>query len=214
MGLAETQNALARIYTDNALRERFFADPQTVGLELGLRSDEAEQLARISAQKAAHFAASLLNKRIHEVAKLLPLSSRLLGQQFRKLFRDYAATHLPVGAKKHLEDAIGFAAFAERSPLIEHSTPLWASELLAYEREFLRAGEPKPYLRWRRFRYPVHDIARRLSKGEQVDPQLEARPVLLLWFRLSKNGGLRHRVIESKGKASKGQSEKGETGQR
>ena len=196
MGLAETQKALARIYTDSDLRERFFADPQAVGQQLGLASDEADSLARIPARQAAYFAASLLNKRIHEVAKLLPHSSRLLGQQFRKLFREYAQTHLPGGTKKHLEDAVSFAAYAERDSRLADAAPAWAIELLGYERESLRAGIPKPFLRWRSFRYPVHEIARRLSKGEAVSAQLEARPVLLLWFRPSRNARLRHRVIK------------------
>lgn len=209
MGLAETQKALARIYTDSDLRERFFADPQTVGQQLGLASDESARLAQIPAEQAAYFAASLLNKRIHEVAKLLPLSARLLGQQFRKLFREYAQTNVPSGTKKHSEDAVGFVAYAERSQRLRDSAPAWAIELLGYESEHLRAGRPKPHLRWRSFRYPVNEIARRLSKGEQVSEQPETRPVLLLWFRPSRNARLRHRVIKlgQKGKRKKGERE-------
>jgi hypothetical protein len=205
LGLAETQKALARIYTDSDLRERFFADPQAVGRQLGLASDESARLAQIPPQQAAYFAASLLNKRIHEVAKLLPLSARLLGQQFRKLFREYAQTGVPSGTKKHTEDAISFAAYAERSQRLQDCAPAWTIELLGYESESLRAAKPKPHLRWRRFRYPVHEIARRLSQGEQVSEQLETCPVVLLWFRPSRNARLRHRVIKlGKGKGEKG----------
>ena len=41
MGLAEVQAALAKLYVDEALRDRFFDDPAAVGSELGLEGGEA-----------------------------------------------------------------------------------------------------------------------------------------------------------------------------
>ena len=46
MGLAEVQGALARLYIDPALRDRFFADPAGVGVELGLGAEESREAGR------------------------------------------------------------------------------------------------------------------------------------------------------------------------
>jgi hypothetical protein len=64
MGLAQIQQVLARLYTDAALRERFFADPQRTGAELGLDAGEVHQLAHLSVQQVTFFARSLQRKRL------------------------------------------------------------------------------------------------------------------------------------------------------
>ena len=63
MGLAEIQAALARLSIDPALRDRFFADPAGVGIELGLGAEEARGLADVSRRGVEQFAESLRRKR-------------------------------------------------------------------------------------------------------------------------------------------------------
>ncbi len=79
MGLARLQEVLAQLYTDAALRERFFADPQGVSEALGLQPEEAQQLTQLSAPQVDFFAESLKRKRLNEACKLLPLTRRVLG---------------------------------------------------------------------------------------------------------------------------------------
>src|SRR4029077_12384352 len=43
MGLGEVQSALARLYVEPALRDRFFVDPTAVGAELGLEAEDARE---------------------------------------------------------------------------------------------------------------------------------------------------------------------------
>ena len=59
MGLAEVQVVLARLFVDEELRARFFADPPTVGRALGLDDREAMGLAALSPRHVAEFAFEL-----------------------------------------------------------------------------------------------------------------------------------------------------------
>ena len=47
MELSKFQQILARLYTDRSFRERFFTSPCATGAELGLSTEELEQLARL-----------------------------------------------------------------------------------------------------------------------------------------------------------------------
>jgi hypothetical protein len=67
MGLAEVQGALAKLFIDPMLRDRFFAAPVVVGVELGLDVEEARGLARIPSRQVEQFADSLRRKRRDQV---------------------------------------------------------------------------------------------------------------------------------------------------
>ena len=195
MGLAETQRALARLYTDARLRERFYAAPAEVGRELGLDEQDAQSLARLGARQTDYFAASLVNKRLGEVSKLLPLTARVLGQEFRRLFRQFAAAEpAPAGLSKHLRDAVAFAEYAGRGGRLASVAPVWLVELLRYEKELLRAREAKTRLRLCLFRYDVRQLARSVSQ-DPTSPHVEVRPTLALWLRLGARGRVRHRLL-------------------
>src|SRR5262245_39174488 len=114
MGLMEIQRALAQLYTDAGLRERFLADPQAVAGQLGLIRDDAEHLARLPALPLRLFARSLLQKRMKALTRLLPLTREGLGPEWEALFFRYADTRVPAGTQRHREDAIAFAAFLAR----------------------------------------------------------------------------------------------------
>lgn len=190
MGLAEFQSALARLYTDTALRERFFADPQGTGAALGLNDQEVRRLAQVSAQQVHFVARALVNKRLNEARKLLPLTTQVLGQQFAALFRRHAETSIPSGTKKHRNDALAFVAFLARCNEV---TPDWAADVARYEAAWLEAHIPTRRLILRRFRYPVYDIVQALMREQPATPQ--TRPTLALWLRFTGRGRIRHFVL-------------------
>src|SRR5262249_29713259 len=95
MGLAEIQGALARLYVDPALRDRFFADPAAVGAELGLGAEEARGLAVVSRRQVEQFAGSLRRKRRDQGRRVIPIAARALGHRFGPLFERYTAESSP-----------------------------------------------------------------------------------------------------------------------
>ncbi len=192
MGLTEIQVGLARLYTDAALRERFAAAPLAVGSELGLDAIEAAELARLSTAQLNRFANSLLAKRRHEVAKLLPLTRQLLGANFTHLFERHAGTCLPAGSKKHLADALGFAKFLRSLSGEEMCAPPWLVEVLRYEAARLK-------IQRRLFVCALfrHDIVRLCRSLRQPDtpPYLLVRLTIVIWSRRPARDGVRQKVI-------------------
>lgn len=115
MSLREQQDILARLYADGGFREEFLADPQEIGRRHALADDEIAEIASILPESLNFFAESLTAKRLHEAKKLLPVLSRVLGDAFREAFVAFAAGFNPQTIKKHLEDAVEFSRFVERT---------------------------------------------------------------------------------------------------
>jgi hypothetical protein len=193
MGLADVQRVLAQLYTNTTLRERFLANPQSVGQELGLEVAEIEQIAQLSAQQVTRFAQSLHSKRLGEIYKLLPLSHKVLGKRFATLFRQYAHTYVPSGIKKHRDDAIAFAVFIERIAHEKGIEPEWITEVMRYEKSRLLAWEPTRYLVICRFRYSITKLLQGVTHEDEI-PLLVKRPSFVLWWKL-RSGGRLWRVI-------------------
>ncbi|NEU71037.1 hypothetical protein PI95_000210 [Hassallia byssoidea VB512170] len=177
MGLAQTQQVLAQLYTNTNFRERFFANPEAVGTELKLSDDEAQQLAQ-SARQINIFANSLKWKRLGEVRELLPRTSKVLGKDFTALFWQYAETYLPQGIKKHLQDAIAFANFLEKT------TSDLVKDLVRYEKTWLLTYERDRYFQISWFRYAVH---------RDCKPQL----AIAIWYRFPQ--GQLHHIVRGVG---------------
>jgi hypothetical protein len=189
MALAEVQRALARLYTDTAVRERFLADPARVGAALGLSADEAALLARLPAAQLRYFADSLRRKRLGEVAKRLPLTHQALGARFAARFWQYADTFLPHGPHKHRQDAVAFAAFLARTAALD---PPWAGELARYEAAWLESAAPTRRALWLRLGYPPGRLIQAAAGGATPPaPQ----PSLALWLRLRPGGRWCHLTI-------------------
>lgn len=115
MSLQEQQNFLARLFTDESLRRSFWENSEIIGKENGLDDAEIVQFKEIIAEDLNYFADSLFHKRLHEVEKLLPLTRKALDKDFPKLFRQFSRTFQPSSIKKHLEDAIEFCKFLQKS---------------------------------------------------------------------------------------------------
>lgn len=129
MSLLEQQNFLARIFTDESLRQSFWENPELVGKENGLNEAEIAQLKEIIADDLNYFADSLFHKRLHEVEKLLPLTKRVLEKNFAKLFQQFSQTFQPSSVKKHLEDAIEFCKYLQTQQVEQ----LFAKETAKFE---------------------------------------------------------------------------------
>lgn len=183
MGLAQSQFVLAQLYTNTELRERFFANPQVIGTELGLSCDEAQQLSQLSQNQVNLFANSLKWKRLAEVRELLPRTAQALGKNFTALFWRYAETYLPQGIKKHRDDAIAFANFIQKVAREEGIDPPFL-DLVRYEKAWLLAHEPTNYLTLCWLRYAV-----------DIEKEVLVRRAIALWFRIKPQGKLRHIVI-------------------
>jgi hypothetical protein len=192
MGLTEIQRALAQLYTDAGLRERFLADPRAVARALGLDRDDAEHLARLPAQPLRIFARSLLQKRMNAVARLLPLTHEGLGPEWEALFLRYADTRVPAGTQRHREDAIAFAAFLARLPGTEGIEP-WLADLVRYEAAWLQAARPECRFLARRFRYAVGALAQQRAAEKPAPPR--RRATLAVWVRPWRRGRLRHLLL-------------------
>lgn len=193
MGLAERQKALAQLYTDESLRERFIADPLEVCRELGFAKDEAERIAAIPPARVTNFARSLHNKRRGEVRKILPLTSRVLGDSFNECFEHYAAQNLPGGIKKHLGDALAFASQLEKRVREDLDKPRWILDLVRYERARIKAADPRCRLVVRYFRHDVRLLLRSLANRQEAD--VEPRRCIAVWARLRRSEAVRYAVF-------------------
>lgn len=160
MSLLEQQNFLARVYTDENLRRKFLAAPGKIGRENDLNESEISEILEIFPDEINRFAESLIWKRLQEVEKILPLTKQNLGADFIKFFREFAPTFNSTSVKKHLEDALAFAAFLQHqnlSPLAKNITKFERAKLEFYAlrknlvvRRFdfdIQNGEPKKHLK-------------------------------------------------------------------
>ncbi len=133
MELAKLQQILARLYTDRGFRERFFNDPFAVAAELGLSPIEVDRLRDLLGAQVGFFASSLVRKRLNEVRKLLPLSSRVLGRTFESLFWRYAETHTLKALKPDEQDAVAFSSYIVREARSKNLDPPWSVDVARYE---------------------------------------------------------------------------------
>lgn len=113
MSLLEQQNALARLLTDPDFRTEFLSDPHATGRGLGLQENEIEEMLAVARSDLDVLAKALTFKRLREVEKLLPVTKRTAGDEFRRLFLEFAPTFNPKTVRKHYEDAVAFSRFIE-----------------------------------------------------------------------------------------------------
>ena len=194
MGLAEVQQLLARLYTDEELRARFFVDPLKVGRELGLSAEEARHMARLPSSQVKMFADSLLNKRLLGVGKLMPLTRRVLSERFDTHFRRFAATHEYDGHTQYLGDALEFAKYLEENLREERLGPGWTLDLLRFEKARLKAADPS--CRWvaRYFRHDISRLVRSVARKEEL-PVAARRATVAVWWRPQRRGTVRYAVF-------------------
>ena len=184
MSLLEVQNFLARVFTDEELRRKFLAAPETVGSENSLSEAEILQLRQMLPAQLNFFGDSLMFKRRHEVEKLLPLTRKALGRRdFEIFFREFAARFLPQTIKKHLEDATRFADFLEAKPI----EPVWAKDLVGFERAKLIFNNSARRFLFKKFDYDVREIIKNISRSDAPpEKDYPQRQTIALWLRVGR----------------------------
>lgn len=181
MSLVEVQNLLARLYTDEDLRQNFLSAPEKTGREFNLTEKEIAELSAILPEELNFFSESLFFKRLREVEKLLPRTKQILSSDFENYFREFSKTFLPISIKKHLEDAIQFSDFLIKQKL----EPVWLKDWIRYERaNLIFNGYGKKFL-LRRFKFNIKEI-----KLNEREPQ--RKPTVAVWLRIG--GKIRHFV--------------------
>ena len=177
------QHLLAVLYTDAALRQRFSIAPESVAEEFGIDAAAARQLADLPSAQVGGFARSLLRKRMNEVGRLLPATSRVLGARFAPLFESHAAQFQPQGLRRHFDDAVAFAAFLSRSQDIV----VREADVARYEVLRLRFRQGRVWPLLAMFRTDPRDAA---TGGAGTGGN---RWLLACWFRFG--GRVRHVAI-------------------
>lgn len=106
---------LSRLLSDSHLRQQFYEDRERVAVELADDDADATFLLTIDPVQLEAQAETLISKRQHEVAQLLPLTWKQLGHDAADLFRAYAAESAwPEGHTRHLLDAVEFGLWLSR----------------------------------------------------------------------------------------------------
>ena len=98
----------AQLLTDSCLRESFRKDPIAVATQLNIRPSEQLLFVELDADQLEAQAATLVNKRLHEVHGLMPRTFRALGVKAQPYFLSYSTTFWPKGHHRHLVDAVRF----------------------------------------------------------------------------------------------------------
>lgn len=195
--MAEIENILERLASDEELRRRFVEDPFALGRELGLSAAGSRQLKREAAARFDSFAQTAHDRRLVELGKLFPLTHRVLGGRFVAHFRRFAAQHGDGGIANLFGDAFDFAGFLEERLREERVATGWVLDLLRYEKTRLKAADPA-----RRFvvAYFRHDISRLVrSVARREEPSVAARrPTFAVWWRPRKRGTVRYAVFNTR----------------
>ena len=183
MSLLETQNFLARLYTDEDLRLAFLSEPEKIGAENNLTEKEIAELAAILPDELNFFADSLVWKRLREVEKFLPLTRKLLDKKFEVYFRKFSQNFNPKSVKKHLEDAIEFGSFLQKQKI----EPDWVTDLAKFERARLIFNSHVKNFVVERFQYNIKEILREFSsKGGYTQSNFQRRKTFAVWLRIGR----------------------------
>ena len=177
MSLVETQNFLARIYTDENLRREFLSAPERTGRENNLSEKEIAELTEVLPAELNSFAESLFYKRLREVEKLLPLTKQVLAEDFEIYFREFAGGFLPVTVKKHLADAIQFAEF------LQDREKNWKKDLAKYEQAKLEFNNSSKNFIFKVFVYDIKEVFR---KGAKMQSEFKRKKTFAIWLRIGK----------------------------
>ena len=180
MSLQEQQNFLAKLYTDAPLRAAFSSEPAKIGTENNLTESEIAEISVMLPEEISFFAESLYRKRLREVEKLLPLTHKLMGDNFHRVFRQYSQLYNPQTIKKHLEDAIEFCGFLGKSDSVSGISKNTAK----YERAKLRFYVTGKHLVVCVLSYDVREISRQSANKTNIN--LKRKIKIAGWFRFGK----------------------------
>lgn len=101
-------SAFARLLCDAALREAFARDPVETSARLGVDEPGRSSFLALNPADLEAQANALLEKRFHEVSRLIPDTMTRLGSGARERFGAFAKISWPTGHQRHLIDALRF----------------------------------------------------------------------------------------------------------
>jgi hypothetical protein len=182
MSLKDFQNFLAKLYTSEEMRQRFIDRPFECGRENNLTDAQTREIIAIFAAEIEAFAESLVQKRLRETERFLPLTKKMLGAEFGNLFRVFIRDFTPQTVQKHLEDAFEFAKFLERKKI----KPDWIGDVVKLELAGLEHNGYGKKLVVKRFDYDIR-VLRQYEPETETAP--EKRNTYSIWLRF----GRRHR---------------------
>jgi hypothetical protein len=188
MGLREVQGALARLFTDEALRSAFLKNPAGAGPMLGLDENDAAMLGTLAPRDLRQFANSLRSKRLLDARKAMPLTARALGESFAGHLQESS----PHAGARLAEQAIALAVRIAALARAQKIAPAWVGDLARYEAAFVAVAPRRFALRMARFAYPVGLIAASLQAGA-TPGAIAPRATFGIWARRPA-GRLFHRL--------------------
>jgi hypothetical protein len=192
LSLAQFQLALARLYTDERLRQDFLTAPAAAAARLNLDAKDARSFAALNTSEVRHFATCLVRKRILDARKTLPLTYRALGEEFDRLLR--AELHGPPRAGRHRGDAAALTMRLAELGTRRMIEPAWIADLARYEMAFVQMDAPRPRFMLRRFSFPMGKIVAAIAAGN-TRPDVAPRLAFAVWLRMSRAGPLKHRAV-------------------
>ncbi len=177
MGLLEQQNFLAKLYTNEDFRQKFIDKPKDFGKKNGLSQNEIDEIEEILPDEISAFADSLFYKRLREVEKFLPLTRRILEDDFENYFREFIKTFNPKTIKKHFEDSLEFAKYLQNQKDLSDL----AKDFSKYELGDLEFREKNLIIK------RVGADLRKLNKENLSKNQyLDKKTCFIIWFRFKK----------------------------
>jgi hypothetical protein len=198
MGLTEIEQILARLSTDESLRERFVEDPFALGRELGLTTVGSRRLRRAAAARFDSIDASPRERRFVQVYKLLPLTHRVLKGRFTYYFDRYVAEHGAVSFERLFGDVLAFADYLEARMKEDHLGSGWTLDLLRFEKARIKAADPKRRLVVATFRHDISRLVRGVMRKGELFAAVRRRTVAV-WWRKRSHEPIRYAVFNAPG---------------
>jgi hypothetical protein len=149
-------------------------------------SNQEPSLSSLDPQEIARSAETLIRKRLSQTRSALRGTSKLLGDEFAKEFREFASTHFFSGPDAIWKDAIEFSRWLAR----RHKEPEWLLDLLRWEYERCCWESQRFCFSLFRLRYRVVEWIDGLSDNARIEPPLRSKQWVLIW-RLGHRGGIR-----------------------
>jgi hypothetical protein len=191
MELAQQQKLVARLCTDREFREEFFANPVAVAAHQGLTAG-AEGLAELHPERLRQFARLLRTRQLGTVGVALPLTRRVLGNQFVECFKIYALRPPAPGVQRAAEDAVKFVEFLRQHAQQQPFEPAWGLSLARYEAARLEAVWLGRRLVLRVFPHRVGRLVALLAKGSVSKEEQFGGASLAIWCWCSSRRRPRH----------------------
>ena len=111
--------AIAKLLSSASLRAEYSESPILVAQKIGLHSNHFPMFAALDTQQIEQQSKTLLDKRWHEVQKLIPRTVAELADEATELFMYYANQEWPEGHRRHQLDAFHFLKFLSANQILK-----------------------------------------------------------------------------------------------